>query len=73
MEAKKVAFSLEGVEFDYSEQFAMGAYIADYSFDKYKSEKKNKKLPITNKKLVDECFVIRFDIDLPNIMDMINA
>ena len=39
--AKKVAFSLEGIEFDYSEQFTFGARIADYSFDKYKTEKKN--------------------------------
>ena len=44
MEAKKVAFSLDGVEFDYSEQFTMGALIADYSFDKYKSEKKDNKV-----------------------------
>ena len=44
MEAKKVAFSLDGIEFDYSEQFAMGAFIADYSFDKYKSEKKDNKV-----------------------------
>ncbi len=42
MEAKKVAFSLDGFEFDYSEQFTMGAFIADYTFDKYKSEKKEK-------------------------------
>ena len=42
MEAKKVAFSLDGIEFDYSEQFTMGAFIADYTFDKYKSEKKEK-------------------------------
>ncbi len=41
MEAKKVAFSLEGIEFDYSEQFTMGVMIADYKFDKYKSEKKD--------------------------------
>ncbi len=44
MEAKIVAFSLDGIEFDYSEQFAMGALIADYSFDKYKSEKKDNKV-----------------------------
>lgn len=48
MEAKKVAFSLDGIEFDYSEQFTMGALIADYSFDKYKSEgvkeRENKKV-----------------------------
>ncbi len=44
MEAKRIAFSLDGIEFDYSEQFAMGTYIADYKFDKYKSEKKNNKI-----------------------------
>ena len=43
MEAKKVAFSFDGIEFDYSEQFTMGALIADYKFDKYKSEKKENK------------------------------
>ena len=42
IEAKTVAFKLEGVEFDYSEQFTLGAKIADYKFDKYKSEKKDK-------------------------------
>lgn len=41
IEAKTVAFKLDGVEFDYSEQFALGAKIADYAFDKYKSEKKD--------------------------------
>ena len=41
MEAKKVAFCFDGVGFDYSEQFVMGARIADYKFDKYKSEKKD--------------------------------
>ena len=40
IEAKSVAFKLDGVEFDYSEQFTMGVKIADYRFDKYKSEKK---------------------------------
>ena len=44
IEAKTVAFKLEGVEFDYSEQFTMGTKIADYKFDKYKSEKKDKGL-----------------------------
>ena len=44
MEAKTVAFSLDGIDFDYSEQFAMGAFIADYTFDKYKSEKKDNKV-----------------------------
>ena len=42
MEAKKVAFAYDGVDFDYSEQFTMGAFIADYKFDKYKTEKKEK-------------------------------
>lgn len=42
IEAKSVGFSLNGVEFDYSEQLTMGILIADYSFDKYKSEKKDK-------------------------------
>ena len=40
MEAKKVAFAFDGVDFDYSEQLTMGAFIADYKFDKYKTEKK---------------------------------
>ena len=44
IEAKTVAFKLEGVEFDYSEQFTMGVKIADYKFDKYKSEKKDNKV-----------------------------
>ena len=44
MEAKKVAFALEGVTFDYSEQFTYGALIADYKFDKYKSEKKDNRV-----------------------------
>ena len=44
MEAKKVAFALDGIDFDYSEQFTIGAYIADYRFDKYKSEKKDNKV-----------------------------
>ena len=42
MEAKKVAFAFSGVDFEYSEQFTLGAFIADYKFDKYKSEKKDK-------------------------------
>ncbi len=42
MKAKTVAFSLDGIIFDYSEQFVYGVKIADYSFDKYKSEKKDK-------------------------------
>ena len=42
MEAKKIAFDFDGVDFDYSEQLTLGAFIADYKFDKYKSEKKDK-------------------------------
>ena len=42
--SKKVAFSFDGVDFDYSEQFTMGAFIADYKFDKYNSEKKDNKI-----------------------------
>lgn len=41
IESKTVAFKLDGVEFDYSEQFTFGVKIADYAFDKYKSEKKD--------------------------------
>ena len=44
VEAKTVAFKLNGVEFDYSEQFTFGVRIADYKFDKYKSEKKDNKI-----------------------------
>ena len=40
MEAKKVSFVFDGVDFDYAEQFTLGAFIADYKFDKYKTEKK---------------------------------
>ncbi len=46
IEAKTVAFKLEGVEFDYSEQFTFAVKIADYKFDKYKSEKKDKKIDL---------------------------
>jgi len=42
MKAKTVAFSLDGIIFDYSEQFTYGAMIANYAFDKYKSEKSDK-------------------------------
>ncbi len=42
MKAKTVAFSLDGIIFDYSEQFVYGVRIANYSFDKYKSEKTDK-------------------------------
>ena len=39
IKAETVAFSIDGVNFDYSEQLVTGAMIADYSFEKYKSEK----------------------------------
>jgi len=42
MEAKKVAFDITGVDFDWAEQFAYGCYIADYAFDKYKAKKDKK-------------------------------
>ena len=40
IKTEKVAFLLENIGFDYSKQFVYGAMIADYVFDKYKSEKK---------------------------------
>ena len=46
IQAKTIAFKIEGVEFDYSEQFTIGAKIADYKFDKYKSEKKDDKIKV---------------------------
>ena len=48
MEAKKIAFDFSNVDFDWAEQFAYGAYMADYTFDKYKTKKDKK---------VDEIFV----------------
>jgi len=44
IKSKSVGFLLENIGFDYSRQFAYGALIADYDFDKYKSEKKNNKI-----------------------------
>ena len=46
IEAKSVGFAFNGVEFDYSRQVAIGIMIADYKFDKYKSEKKDKNVNI---------------------------
>ncbi|MBE7703356.1 MAG: leucyl aminopeptidase [Cyanobacteria bacterium SIG28] len=46
IEAKSVGFAFNGVEFDYSRQVAIGIMIADYNFDKYKSEKKDKNVNI---------------------------
>jgi len=42
MKAKKVGFNLIDIGFDWAEQFAYGCYIADYSFDKYKTKKDDK-------------------------------
>lgn len=42
MKAKTIAFSLDNLGYDYSEHFTFGALIADYAFDKYKSEKVDK-------------------------------
>ena len=44
MEAKTVSFAFDGIDFDFAEQFTVGAFIADYKFDKYKSEKKDNKI-----------------------------
>ena len=44
MQAQKIAFYFEGIDFDYSEQFTTGVYIGDYKFDKYKSEKKDDRI-----------------------------
>ena len=61
IEAKSVAFDLQGVDFDYAEQFTYGAKIADYSFDKYKN-KKDKKVDTvyvnTTKDLVEKADII---------------
>lgn len=61
IEAKSVAFDLQGVDFDYAEQFTYGAKIADYSFDKYKN-KKDKKVDTVyvnaTKELVEKADII---------------
>ncbi len=41
MKAKTLAFDFEGVNFDYADVLVEGAMIADYAFDKYKSDKKD--------------------------------
>jgi len=48
MEAKKIAFDISSVDFDWAEQFCYGTMIADYTFDKYKTKKDTK---------VDEVYV----------------
>ncbi len=61
IEAKSIAFDLQGVDFDYAEQFTYGAKIADYSFDKYKN-KKDKKVDTVyvnaTKELVEKADII---------------
>ena len=46
IEAKTVAFAFNGVEFDYSKQVTIGILIADYKFDKYNSDKKDKNINV---------------------------
>jgi len=41
MKAKTVAFDFDGINFDYADMLSEGAMIADYAFDKYKTEKKD--------------------------------
>lgn len=41
IKAKTAAFSYNNVNFDFSNALAMGALIADYKFDKYKTDKKD--------------------------------
>ena len=73
MEAKTVAFAYEDVDFDYSEQFTYGAFIADYTFDKYKT-KKDKKVETVyvnaTKELVEKnekiCKAMKLARDLAN-------
>ena len=42
MKAKTIAFSVDNLGYDYSEHFTYGVKIADYAFDKYKSDKVDK-------------------------------
>ena len=46
IKAKTVAFLLKDVDFDYAAQLISGIKIADYVFDKYKSEKKDDKISV---------------------------
>ncbi|MBR2525858.1 leucyl aminopeptidase [bacterium] len=41
MKAKTVAFDFNGIKFEYADMISEGAMIADYAFDKYKTEKKD--------------------------------
>lgn len=73
MEAKTVGFAFDGVEFDYSEQFVYGVCIADYSFDKYKTQKDKHVETIyvsANEEVVKKtekiCKAMKFSRDLAN-------
>lgn len=41
MKAKSIAVDFSGINFEYADMISEGAIIADYAFDKYKSEKKD--------------------------------
>ena len=41
MKAKTIAIDFSGINFDYADIVSEGAMIADYAFDKYKTEKKH--------------------------------
>ncbi len=41
MKAKSLTVDFEGINFDYADIISEGAMIADYAFDKYKTEKKD--------------------------------
>ena len=41
MKAKSIAVDFTGINFDYADMISEGAMIADYAFDKYKTEKKH--------------------------------
>ena len=41
MKAKSIAVDFTGINFDYADMVSEGAMIADYAFDKYKTEKKH--------------------------------
>lgn len=41
MKAKSIAVDFSGINFEYADMISEGAMIADYAFDKYKTEKKH--------------------------------
>lgn len=42
MKAKTIAFDFSGINFEYADMISEGAMIANYAFDKYKTEKKDR-------------------------------